>query len=177
MASKSSRKRRDQNLVLDVLPVSKAESLLLDFANVYKGADVAAAYQRLTDRYREVIPEGQGKNAPGMLSWERLFGTLLRHAWDANTLRKREWYLHDAESYYHQVAGRFGDPPTHATPLEAALYYFRRNIDRALHCPNPDCAAPYFFSTKKGQKYCSPECALPAQRESKRRWWSENKAK
>jgi hypothetical protein len=175
MASKSSRKKGDQNLVLGVMPAEKAEKILLDWANVeHAGKDIEAAYQRLRDRYAEVIPV---QRQAGTLPWERLFATLLQKAWDARTLRKREWYLHDAESYYHQMAGRVGDPPTHATHLEAVLYHFRRIADRALHCPNPDCVAPYFFSSKKGQKYCSDVCALPAQREAKRRWWRENKAK
>jgi hypothetical protein len=177
MTTKSSQKSRDQVLVLGVMSTGRAEKLLLDWANVkYAGKDSGAAYQRLAERYPEVVPEARPR-LPGELPLARLFGELLRLAWDAPTPRKREWYLHDAESLYHHDTGRFGDPPTHATPLEAMLYHFRRNVGRALHCPNPDCVAPYFFSQKKGQKYCSDVCALPAQREAKRRWWRENKAK
>lgn len=158
------------------MSAGKAEKILLDWANVEHTSNLTSAYQRLRDRYPEVIPPPRQEDK-GKLPWERLFGMLLRLAFDAPTLRQREWYLHDAESYYHQMAGLSGSPPTHATPLEAVLYHFRRIAERALHCPNPDCVAPYFFSTKKGQKYCSDVCALPAQREAKRRWWRENKAK
>jgi hypothetical protein len=67
------------------------------------------------------------------------------------------------------------EPPAEPTPLEAALFYFKRNVNRARHCPNPDCPAAYFFAAKKGQKYCSEICAKPAQREAKLRWWHENR--
>jgi len=68
------------------------------------------------------------------------------------------------------------EPPP-VTKFEAAAFYLQKNLRRALYCPNAECPAPYFFAKKKGQKFCSPECALLAQRESKRRWWNQNRAK
>lgn len=65
-------------------------------------------------------------------------------------------------------------PPT---PMEAVLFHLQRIGDKLRHCPNPECPAPYFIASKKGQKFCSPECAAPSQRESKRKWWYENRAK
>jgi hypothetical protein len=44
-------------------------------------------------------------------------------------------------------------------------------------CANKHCPVPYFISKRKDQKYCSDECAAPAKREAKRRWWSMNRAK
>jgi hypothetical protein len=44
-------------------------------------------------------------------------------------------------------------------------------------CANTDCATPYFISKRKDQKYCSPECAAPAKREAKRKWWKENRGR
>jgi hypothetical protein len=41
-------------------------------------------------------------------------------------------------------------------------------------CQNADCPAPYFFAARHGQKYCSEECARPAQREFKNNWWKEH---
>jgi len=58
-----------------------------------------------------------------------------------------------------------------------AIFYFRHNRDRVLRCPNPECAGPYFFRSKKGQKFCSAECATPSRKESKRRWWANNPSK
>src|SRR5215510_14803451 len=66
-------------------------------------------------------------------------------------------------------------PPAIITPGEAAIFHLRHNRDRALHCPNPACPAPYFFRIKKGQKFCSRECAKPSQCESKRLWWASNR--
>jgi hypothetical protein len=78
--------------------------------------------------------------------------------------------------YAPWIVYRFSDPPARATTFEAVFYYLRRHIDHARHCGNPDCPAPYFFATKKGQKYCSEECAGPAQRAAKLKWWNENRA-
>lgn len=64
------------------------------------------------------------------------------------------------------------------TTLEAAVVYLQDWIgDKAKHCSGPTCPAPYFIATKKWQKFCSPQCAEPAQRECKRQWWRENRAK
>lgn len=44
-------------------------------------------------------------------------------------------------------------------------------------CQNPDCETPYFISKRKDQKYCSGQCAAPAKREAKRRWWRTHRSK
>jgi hypothetical protein len=41
--------------------------------------------------------------------------------------------------------------------------------------PGGTCVTPYFIKYRPQQQFCSEECALPAQRESKRRWWSEHR--
>ena len=125
----------------------------------------------------------------------------LGRAWYAPDLRQFEWYTWQAQMNYEQeaanakhnvtsfeetlkngpnvIAARIEtyDPPTVVTPVEAAIFHLRHNRRRARCCPNPGCPAPYFFASKKGQKFCSPECAKPSQKESKRRWWTENRAK
>ena len=75
-----------------------------------------------------------------------------------------------------ESTGSRNDPPP-VTPIEAAAFYFQRNASRAHRCVNPDCDAPYYLASKKGQKYCDEECAKPAKREAKRRWWSQNRGK
>lgn len=63
------------------------------------------------------------------------------------------------------------------TSFEAAMFYLQTQLtDKLRRCPNPTCPAPYFFATKKGQKFCSTVCAEPAQREAKRKLWNENRA-
>lgn len=136
-----------------------------------------------------------------------MVASYLSKAWDAADLRHFDWYTWKAQSEYaHEAAcAKHNVPPSHVnpekgnerdairrmaaaitegdeppaviTPVEAAIFHLRHNRKRALHCPNPECPAPYFFATKKGQKYCSPECAKPAQREAKRKWWDEHRAK
>jgi hypothetical protein len=60
------------------------------------------------------------------------------------------------------------------SPLEAALYWLQCNQTLMVRCGGPVCAAPYFLRTTKGQKFCSPECADPARRQAKLRWWRES---
>ncbi|HWY69575.1 MAG TPA: hypothetical protein VNX88_12975 [Terriglobales bacterium] len=69
------------------------------------------------------------------------------------------------------------EPPPQATPLEAALFHFSKIGDRAKHCGYTDCHTPYFIAEKRWQKFCSEACAGPANREAKRKWWSENRGK
>src|SRR5271157_616307 len=194
---------KHEHQILGVLSAKRAEAFLRDCANLgtnhvphTKGdRDIAAAtFRLLNKRYPDIVPR------PGPLSqqWAMVasfsyLSFLVRKGWDAPTLREREWYVRDAESlaqYMHSekpegwttdyapwIVYRFSDPPARATALEAVFYYLRRRIVDARHCGNPDCLAPYFFATKKGQKYCSEECAAPAQRASKLKWWNENRAK
>jgi hypothetical protein len=65
--------------------------------------------------------------------------------------------------------------PSALTPLEALGVHFQMLAKRARRCLNPDCPAPYFLVKKKGQKYCSDACSVPAQRAAKLRWWNENR--
>ncbi len=58
--------------------------------------------------------------------------------------------------------------------LEATVYWLQVNQRLMLRCGGAVCAAPYFFRTEKGQRFCSPECADPARREAKLRWWNES---
>jgi hypothetical protein len=68
------------------------------------------------------------------------------------------------------------DPPPQ-TQFELAMFHFQRIGNKAAHCKNPGCPAPYFFRTRNNQQYDSPKCSGEAQRESKRRWWREHKPK
>jgi hypothetical protein len=62
-------------------------------------------------------------------------------------------------------------------PFEAAVYWLQVNQKLMVYCAGPVCSAPYFLREPKakGQAYCSPECADPARREAKLRWWNENR--
>ena len=112
----------------------------------------------------------------------------LRAIWLAPNYRTKEWgvfRLIEAE-----VIRSLSPPPdtTPATfrieagivaplpppgPLEQCLRYLLRNASKVAVCRNPDCPAPYFLATRRSQKYCTAECARPAQREFKLAWWNK----
>lgn len=71
--------------------------------------------------------------------------------------------------------GYWVDPPPALTAFERTMFHFQRIAHRARKCENPECMAPYFFMKRKGQKYCTEECALPAQRKAKSEWWARNR--
>lgn len=47
--------------------------------------------------------------------------------------------------------------------------------DKMRYCQNPDCPAPYFIASRKDQLYCGDDCAAPAKRAAKLKWWNENR--
>jgi hypothetical protein len=49
--------------------------------------------------------------------------------------------------------------------------------DRLFYCQNSNCGAPWFIGTRRGQQYCSNECAWPAKKAAKRKWWRANRAR
>jgi hypothetical protein len=89
-----------------------------------------------------------------------------------------------AELLYHLVdsdqieeartALKDGPPPR--SEFEEIAFYLQRNLTRAVRCQNPDCPAPFFF-TKNKQRYCCGDCAEYGQRESKKKWWRENRGR
>lgn len=152
--------------------------------------------ERLRNRYREAFGEHP---AIALL----VLRDLVRKAWTAADVRSAEWYLFRFRHLHWETVRRIhhvrdsarteteiptipatvsegvrtlaqSDAPP-LTQLEAAAFHLQKNLYRALRCPNPECPAPFFFRRKKGQKFCSTACALPAQRASKLRWWKENR--
>ena len=59
-------------------------------------------------------------------------------------------------------------------PVTPCERIFMQLMQHTSVCGNSACPAPYFFAQRRSQKYCSEECAAPAQREFKRKWWSEH---
>jgi hypothetical protein len=109
----------------------------------------------------------------------------VRAIWVAPDLRTRQWgvlrildemiFKEDISDAYAWPFLRYPDrivnlPPP--TAFEQVLRYLIQPNLRAYVCANGECPAPYFFGSRIGQKYCSEDCALPAQREFKRAWWA-----
>jgi hypothetical protein len=156
------------------------ERFFARFGKTYFPAD----FLTNSDFVRTVRDDG-GETDPARLRKAALmqlytFATGLRRAWEEQIPSRREWRIFKMREKMHR---RFnpewnGDEPPEETPIDRALLYFQRSGELAKRCGNPDCpAAPYFFAARKGQKYCSEECAQPAQRASKRNWWATTGAK
>jgi len=60
------------------------------------------------------------------------------------------------------------------SPLEQALIYLFKVADKTRYCPNPECPVPYFLAQRGNQRYCSEVCAQRAERELKKRWWTDH---
>lgn len=121
--------------------------------------------------------------------WLKLLRDAVRIVWSLPDLRSKRWAVH---SIIEQLLGQ-GDPRFIFTPMaESDVVCFWRGLkppghleealemlvsERSYHlahkCANPGCLDPYFFG-KPSQKYCRVECAEPAQRKSKKKWWDNN---
>jgi hypothetical protein len=188
---KSSEKRGHQ--ILGIMSEKRASAFLLDCVNLHSDpATREAEFRRLRTLYADIVPDP----VPSILDRDvalafRYLSFLLRRGWDAPTQREREWYFREGESFGRHLTAKdaekvewdnshmmycFVKPPAQPTPLEAVFHYLWRNVKHALHCANPECSVPYFFATKKSQKFCSAVCAEPARRESKLRWCNKNRA-
>lgn len=105
----------------------------------------------------------------------------LRYMWKEPDLRTRDWIAYNLRFYEllgmdftyanPEVTGRQLPPPT---SFEQCLLHLAKCVDRTRYCANPSCAAPYFFARRRSQRYCCDACAVPGQREFKRRWWAEH---
>jgi hypothetical protein len=56
------------------------------------------------------------------------------------------------------------------------VHSFMLSADRLRCCRNNRCAAPYFVALRRDQLYCSSECAAPAKRAAKLKWWRREHA-
>ena len=45
---------------------------------------------------------------------------------------------------------------------------------RFRYCGNPECVTPFFFESRRGQRFCSEQCAAVGNREAKKRWWKKH---
>ena len=111
----------------------------------------------------------------------------LRTLWDVPDRRIQEWILFKIREYFlvgdpvlyqgyvqpfcFEIPGSLLDP----SPIEQALFYLEKHLPRIKRCRNPGCSSPYFIAPRAFAKFCSPSCALPAQREAKRKWWRANR--
>lgn len=187
--------RKQSNKILGMVSRAEADQVLQDLANL---ADCnPESLDRLQRRNTTVLqsvasPHKGGPPRLAEFTVRNLRGEL-RKAWDAPDRRQRDWYIFQLRTWFNMYSRVFEEskaveaggskpnvvivecPPV--TPLEAVMFYFQTGVaDKAKHCQNPGCPAPYFIAEKRWQKYCSEACSGPATRDAKRRWWQENRA-
>ena len=169
------------------ISVGQMENLLEDFANAptslapdQKGL-TDESIKRLIIKYPEFFESLQFKSVQGWLLVAQVQDSL-RAAWDAPDLRRQERFIFQARRSYHwstvidpietamlntgderilqklrsELAAARCAVPT-LSPFERVAYHFHRIAERARQCANPECPRPYFFASKKGQKYCQFE--------------------
>ena len=152
----SVKQKRHQNLKYTTR--RRAERLLKDWANF--------SFERFSRTHPEIEIKPPATFFTAKDKFDE-FQRLLRTAW-----RESDPYKFKMLCFRFMTLYRGG---WELGPVELAVFHFIDVRDRALRCKNPDCRAPYFFRTKKGQEYCCPKCAIPAQRAAKLRWYEKQK--
>jgi hypothetical protein len=97
----------------------------------------------------------------------------LRQIWAEPDTKTKEWmiFLFRLDPTMSVDMMSFPPPPT---GFQQSVIYLLKNADKTRVCGNPKCRTPYFWASRTSQKFCNEHCALPAQRQSKLRWWKEN---
>jgi len=184
-------------------PGNRVEALLYAWVNLplhpKNAKDLGkrlAEYDRMLKRYPEIFDFSS--------DWEAQYPVLvtvrgvLQDIWDTQDARRRDWLIFELRDHYQRVRtrarhgvrevlesvtnddngfGLFGCVPE-KTLFDAAIFRLQSHlVHRMLHCPNPDCMAPYFFRKEIGQKSCSPECSDYLRRQSRLRSYHKNKGK
>ncbi len=135
------------------------------------------------------LPFGEDENFEAECTTElRSLTATLREAWNLATPFEKEWALllaaakylsRTSFNFFGQYLGDSKDRGLYAEwlgsdPCIAVILRAMSLATRLRFCPNASCPAPYFVARRRSQKYCSDACALPSQREFKRRWWAEH---
>jgi hypothetical protein len=170
----------------------KARQFLQELANLRDAADATGRFEH---NFKEFLnrDDGQGytlaqietggceESLERTITLDDRYGPLsdlreeLRTIWTTPDLKVREWriFLFGADPTVSvSLAAAIGPPVP--TPFQQALVHLFKCAATMTCCSNKECPAPYFFARRKSQKFCSDICALPAQREQKRRWWSHH---
>ncbi len=154
--------------------------MLVEFANTRPEA---------FDRFRRHWEKPDGLKWPGGANDFYWTQEIVRIVWEGNK-RGLEGYQIDL-SLGLKPAGEEEPsipPPIHADWEASELFMAPRDLkdvvwltllqhsQRLAICDNRNggCAMPYMLKQTPKQRFCSDACALPTQREFKRRWWAEH---
>lgn len=80
------------------------------------------------------------------------------------------------------VETKFSEPPGDLaiTAHDAFLQVLHRGAEIAKRmklCRNRQCQYPFFLAGRRTEKYCTQECAKPAKRAAKLKWWNKHSKK
>jgi len=152
--------------------------------------DAPDSIERFRNRFGIALlgPPGfsyEGKSWAQILNQFVLARDLLRRVWDEEDSDSKKRWVFALRSF--EIYGSFEEnkiepvdrlvkllESKHLPPpglMDQAVYYLMRSLLRLRRCQNPDCPAPYFVAVRRNRRFCSDVCALPTQREYKRRWW------
>jgi hypothetical protein len=106
----------------------------------------------------------------------RMLAELLKDAWKQPTSLSRELKIFCLQ---RDLLGLHAlrEDPVESFKTDKLMFLILRAVflaEKMRYCANPECPAPYFLAKRRSQKYCTQECALPAQREFKKAWWAEH---
>lgn len=168
----------------------KAEQMLVEFANTRPELE---AFERFRRKWEKVSPlkwRGDHKS----FCWDQ---SILREIWEGHKRGIEGFQLSLCLGI--EIEGRYTQEEEYIAPSVVAIDWDESSFSLTPHtldqvvwltllqhsqrlavCANyhkgdsSSCQTPYFVRYRPRQKYCSDACALPSQREFKRRWWNEH---
>lgn len=179
MKTTSTKKLHDR-----ILAAKNARKLLKDWANCQPDE-----LHALAESHQDVF-DFVANDEEGLKAVVENVGRYLRMAWEASESRHRDWYFFTARREYatamlgsfavltrdgrggRDVARRISPLVPPETAFDIAMFHVQTRLaNKMAVCGNSRCHERYFFRRRKGQKYCSSDCAKPALLEAKLRWW------
>ena len=128
------------------------------------------------DELRAVWTSGREKSTPVQIAWEKHLQSDPDSTLTVQELFCNRW-LRLAKGglliFWDEQKREIG-PDFYELPALLAYCCYLCG-DRLRVCQNRTCPARYFVAGRRDQLYCSPDCAVPATRESKLRSWHRHK--
>jgi len=146
----------------------RIELFLERFANLDIGNE--RRRNRFTETFADLLP-ASGPTNLYQLEVLQVFQSNLQSHWRETSPLYREAGLMMLAGFQLLGAGE------HLDGYSMVLMYAVKHAHLLRFCANPACREPYFVARRGSQIYCSPECAKPAQKEAKIKWWNEHGAK
>ena len=170
----------------------KGRRLLRELANLNEPI-TSADLRHFAKRYPEVF-DRVADDDEGMRNLLENLARFLRLAWAAPNARERNWHLFTVrQEYVRGLLGTFailtrdgkggrdvarrltpGVPPK--TQFDLAVHHAQTRLaNKMVVCARgKECAAPYFFLRRKGQRYCGTECRAIVLKQRSDDWWAKH---